>query len=137
MTELENLINSEEKSLKTKIKDYWNGCINPDNARLYGNFQERAALNITQFPKIQGSLLIRMGIIYPAVSYLVEQLGLPKNASTEIFGATINYHTWAAGYLAYVIEIQSGMSKYPIEYITKGVKKVKEYISNYKKHNIN
>lgn len=98
-----------------RVKEYVAGCLDSDNARLYGTFRERAALNITQFPKIQASLLIRMGLIYPLASYLIDKAGLPPDAKAEILGATINYHTWAAGYLAYVVEIQAGLSKYPIE----------------------
>ncbi len=128
---IENSMNQEDskKSLSEKFKGYFAGCINPDNARLYGNFQERASLNITQFPKIQGSLLIRMGLIYPIMSYLVQKAGLPADAKTEFLGVAVNYHTWAAGYLAYLTEIQTGMSKYPIELISKGISKAKTYLS--------
>jgi hypothetical protein len=128
---LENIVrdeNSQKCSLKTKVKRYLKGCINPDNARLYGNFQERLALNITQFPKIQGSLLIRMGLVYPIASYLVEKAGIPKDLHSDIFGMTLNYHTWVAGYLAYLGEIQAGLSKYPIELISTGIKKAKDLI---------
>jgi hypothetical protein len=120
------------ENLESKIeqaKDYLKGCVDPDNARLYGTFQERAALNITQFPKIQGSLLIRMGLVYPIMSYLVEKAGLPADAQTDFYGVAINYHTWIAGYLAYLVEIQAGMSKYPMELISKGINKVKTYFS--------
>jgi len=105
-------------------------CIDPGNARLYGSFDQRAALNITNFPKIQGSLLIRMGIVYPIISYAVEKIGLPKDASTEFLGIAINYHTWVAGYLAYLLEIQMGLSKYPIEWITKGFMKIRALLSS-------
>ncbi len=114
---------------KNNITEYWNGCINPKNAYLYGTFQERAALNITQFPKIQGSLLIRMGLIYPVASQFIEYTGIPKDAHNEILGMTINYHTWTAGYLAYLIEIQAGLSKYAIEEVTKGSKYMIKQIS--------
>ena len=116
-----------------QVKDYLKGCVDPDNARLYGTFQERAALNITQFPKIQGSLLIRMGLVYPIMSYLVEKAGLPADAQTDLYGVAINYHTWVAGYLAYLVEIQAGMSKYPMELISKGIDKIKTYFSNEEK----
>ena len=134
MDELETRLNEETSKTSSwdKVKGYLEGCINPDNAKLYGNFQERAALNITQFPKIQGSLLIRMGIVYPLMSYITEQIGVPKDCSTDIFGMTINYHTWIAGYLAYLTEIQLGLSKYPIEYATKYVKMMRGYFD--KKH---
>src|SRR3989338_7535678 len=118
-----------KKLLVGRCKEYFTGCINPDNARLYGTFQERAALNITQFPKIQGSLLIRMGLVYPLMSYLVEKAGLPTDAQTDLLGVAINYHTWVAGYLAYLTEIQLGMSKYPMDLISKGIKKTKTYFS--------
>jgi len=124
MNDLESKINAW-----SKVKEFAKGCINPDNARLYGNFQERAALNITQFPKIQGSLLIRMGLVYPIISYLVDRAGLPTDAKTDLFGVAINYHTWVAGYLAYLIEIQLGMSKYPMEFISKSIYKARSYFS--------
>lgn len=131
--DLEKILNEADpkqgKSRIEKWRDYLAGCINPENARLYGDFQERAALNITQFPKIQGSLLIRMGLVYPIMSYLVEQAGLPRDAQTDVFGIAINYHTWVAGYLAYLTEIQAGMSKYPMEFISNGMNKVKTYFS--------
>lgn len=76
----------------------------------------KPTLNITQFPKIQGSLLIRMGLVYPLMSYLVEKAGLPKDAQTEFADIAINYHTWVAGYCAYLTEIQLGLSKYPLEW---------------------
>lgn len=115
-------LDNKPKNTWQNIRDYLGGCIKPENARLYGTFQERAALNITQFHKIQGSLLIRMGIVYPFASYVVDRLGLPKDCSSDVFGMAINYHTWAAGYLAYLTEIQFGLSKYPIEFITKLVR---------------
>jgi len=111
------------------VKDYLRGCVDPANARLYGSFQERAALNVTQFPKIQGSLLIRMGMVYPIMSYLVEKAGMPKDCATDLWGMTINYHTWVAGYLAYLSEIQLGLSKYPIELVADGVKKARDYFA--------
>ena len=123
------LENQPKPGCLERVKWYLKGCFDPDNARLYGTFQERAALNTTQFHKIQGSLLIRMGIVYPLVSYAVEQAGLPKDCSTEIGGMAVNYHTWVAGYGAYLIEIQSGLSKYPMEGITKGINAVKEYFT--------
>ena len=129
MTTIEDKIQNNQTqkiNLSDKIKMYWNGCIDQNNAKLYGTFQERAALNITQFPKIQGSLLIRMGIVYPIASYIVENLGLPKESHSEILGMTINYHTWIAGYLAYLVEIQTGLSKYAIEGASKGISKLKE-----------
>ena len=115
--------NLEKKLFRKKTLAYLKNCINPDNSRLYGNFQQRLALNITQFPKIQGSLLIRMGIIYPLISEAIEKIGIPKDASTEIFNMGINYHTWPAGYGAYLTEIQLGLSKYVIESIGKLIKK--------------
>lgn len=118
-----------EKSYWELCKDYLKGCANPDNARLYGSFQERAALNITQFPKIQGSLLIRMGLVYPIMSYLVEKAGIPKDAASDFYGIAINYHTWLAGYLAYLTEIQLGMSKYPLEWTAKAVSALKNGVS--------
>src|SRR3989338_10916110 len=84
------------------LVQYLKGCADPENARLYGNFQERAAFNITQFPKIQGSLLIRMGLVYPIVSKFVEYAGIPTDSASDFCGVAINYHTWAAGYLAYL-----------------------------------
>lgn len=119
-----------------KIKDYIKGCLDPENARLYGTFQERASLNVTQFPKIQGSLLIRMGLVYPIMSYLIEQVGIPKDYATEILGAQINYHTWLAGYLAYLTEIQLGLSKYPIEWATKTASKIKNNSAKRKNRDI-
>ncbi|MCB9358739.1 hypothetical protein H6503_02315 [Candidatus Woesearchaeota archaeon] len=113
-------------SIDSKVKEYMKGCINSENARLYGTFQQRAALNITQFPKIQGSIFIRMGLVYPIVSSLVSNV-IPQDAQTEILGMGINYHTWVAGYLSYLVEIQAGLSKYPINLIEKGIKKVKDY----------
>jgi len=70
-----------------------------------------------------------MGMIYPLASYAVEALGLPKDSATEIAGMGINYHTWAAGYLAYLTEIQMGLSKYPIEFAANAFRKVKNYFS--------
>ena len=119
-----------KKKAPGRIGVFFRKCIDPDNARLYGSFDQRAALNITNFPKIQGSLLIRMGIVYPIISYAVEKIGLPKDASTEFLGIAINYHTWVAGYLAYLFEIQMGLSKYPIEWATKGFMKIKEHFSH-------
>ena len=132
---LETKIEQEEDklSIADRTKDYVAGCLDPKNARLYGNFQERAALNITQFPKIQGSLFLRMGLVYPIMSYLVDKTGLPADSKSEFLSIGINYHTWAAGYLAYLAEIQVGMSKYPIEIISKGIRKVKNYFSKEKK----
>lgn len=115
----------DEGSYWDRCKEYIGSCINPDNARLYGTFQERAALNITQFPKIQGSLLIRMGMVYPLMSYLTERIGISKDCSTDLWGMTINYHTWIAGYLAYLTEIQMGLSKYPLEFISNMFKKIR------------
>ena len=114
----------------SKMRIFFRKCLDPDNARLYGTFDQRAALNITQFPKIQGSLLIRMGIIYPIVSYAVEKIGVSKDASTEFLGIAINYHTWLAGYLAYLFEIQMGLSKYPVELMAKGIRKISAYFSS-------
>ena len=128
MTSLESKIGQESKWLK--VKNYAKGCIDAENAKLYGTFQQRAALNITQFPKIQGSLLIRMGLVYPIMSYLVSEAGLPVDAQTDLFGVAINYHTWIAGYLAYLVEIQAGMSKYPMELISKGVDKARIYLKD-------
>ena len=119
-----------KKMVTGRIGVFFRKCIDPDNARLYGSFDQRAALNITQFPKIQGSLLIRMGIVYPIISYVVEKIGVPKDATTEFFGIAINYHTWVAGYLAYLFEIQMGLSKYPIEWITKGLMKIRGHFSS-------
>ena len=119
-----------KKKAQGRIGVFFRKCIDPDNARLYGSFDQRAALNITSFPKIQGSLLIRMGIVYPIISYAVEKIGLPKDASTEFLGIAINYHTWVAGYLAYLLEIQLGLSKYPIEWMTKGFLKIKALLSS-------
>jgi hypothetical protein len=121
-------VNDKRKNLVNYIK----GCFDSKNARLYGTFQERAALNITNFPKIQGSLLIRMGLVYPIVSALVEQMGVPKDAQTHVLGLAVNYHTWVAGYLSYVVEIQAGLSKYPIEAIGYLARKAKKmmYSSN-------
>ena len=123
---------SQEGSKRSRwegVKDYLRGCVDPANARLYGSFQERAALNVTQFPKIQGSLLIRMGMVYPLMSYLVEKAGMPKDCATDLWGMTINYHTWVAGYLAYLSEIQLGLSKYPIELVADGIKRVQGYFA--------
>ena len=119
----------EQKTYWQHCVDYIRGCINPEKARLYGTFQERTALNITQFPKIQGSLLIRMGLVYPIMSYLVEKAGIPKDAHSDLYGLAINYHTWAAGYLAYLMEIQFGLSKYPIELVSTTVNKARNYFS--------
>lgn len=109
-------------------RNYISGCFNSENARLYGNFQERAALNITQFHKIQGSLLIRMGMVYPLISGLVDYAGLPPESKTEIHGIVINYHTWIAGYLAYLTEIQLGLSKYPIEFATNFFSRIEKMV---------
>ncbi len=109
-------------------KQYLKGCLDPNNARLYGTFQERAALNITQFHKIQGSLLIRMGMVYPIISYLVNYAGLPPETKNDLHGIIINYHTWIAGYLSYVVEIQLGLSKYPIEFAEKTLMLAKNYL---------
>ena len=70
-------------------------------------------------------------MVYPILSYLLEKIGVPKDASTEFFGVgiVINYHTWLAGYLAYLFEIQMGLSKYPIEWAAKGMRKIKEHFS--------
>lgn len=126
----------KESSLGRKYwsacKDYLSGCVNPENSRLYGNFQERAALNITQFPKIQGSLLIRMGLVYPVMSKLVEYMGVPKECADEIYGVAVNYHTWLAGYLAYLSEIQLGMSKYPMEWVSAGIDKVRKNLTEHR-----
>ena len=110
---------------KSSLINYIKGCFDPHKARLYGNFQERASLNITQFPKIQVSIIIRMGLVYPIVSLFVVKLGLPTNSQTKLFGLAINYHTWVAGYLAYLLEIQAGLSKYPVEFISRLIKRVK------------
>ena len=131
-----NLEKIVEKSISNKFKKYISECFNPENARLYGTFQERAALNITQFPKIQGSLLIRMGLVYPIITSLVSYLGIPEETKTEIHGITINYHTWIAGYLAYVTEIQLGLSKYPIEFLENSITKIKKYFESKNKLNI-
>ncbi|MBI4170650.1 MAG: hypothetical protein HY514_03070 [Candidatus Aenigmarchaeota archaeon] len=120
--------NKRKESWK-KMKKYLKGCVDPANARLYGTFQERAALNITQFPKIQGSLLIRMGLVYPLMSYLVKEMGVPQDAAYNFHGVAINYHTWLAGYLAYLAEIQLGMSKYPMELISKSAGSMKNYFA--------
>ncbi|MBU1201791.1 MAG: hypothetical protein KJ583_04540 [Nanoarchaeota archaeon] len=120
----------EEKDLDekpNKIKQYIKGCLDSDNSRLYGTFQQRAALNITQFPKIQGSMLIRMGIVYPIVSYLIQEAGLPTDAASD-FG--INYHTWVAGYASYFLEIQLGLSKHAIETAGKAVSYVKNLVKS-------
>ena len=136
MENLENKLKGENEGIEeaprkssNSIGEYLKGCVDPKNARLYGNFQERAALNLTQFPKIQGSLLIRMGMVYPLMSYLTEKMGIPQDASTDFLGMTLNYHTWIAGYLAYLAEIQAGLSKYPLEAIGKMGKKIKEYFT--------
>jgi hypothetical protein len=115
-------MNSENKS---NIISYLKGCLNPENGRLYGNFQQRAALNITQFPKIQFSIIIRMGFIYPIISSLITQMGLSADKKIILLGVIINYHTWVAGYLAYLIEIQLGLSKYPIEFIQKNINSIR------------
>ena len=125
MTTIDSIVKENDMG---RIKTYILGCINPASARLYGTFQERAALNITQFPKIQGSLLIRMGLVYPFVSYVVDQLGIPKDCQSEFHGVAINYHTWIAGYAAYVIEIQLGLSKYPFELMGKALQVTRDYI---------
>ena len=114
----------ENKSGLEKVKDYVKGCFDPSKARLYGNFQERAALNITQFHKIQGSLLIRMGVVYPILSNLVDQMGIPDDRYLGI-----KMHTYVAGFLAYLVEIQAGLSKYPMEFITSSVVKAKNYFT--------
>jgi hypothetical protein len=111
---------------RSRFRAFFSKCLDPDNARLYGSFDQRTSLNITQFPKIQGSLLIRMGIVYPMMSYLVEKIGIPKEATTELVGVAINWHTYVAGYLAYLFEIELGLSKYPIELIQRGIMKLKD-----------
>jgi hypothetical protein len=126
----QSLLGNKKKAAPGRMGQFFRKCLDPDNARLYGSFDQRAALNITQFPKIQGSLLIRMGMVYPLVSYAVEKLGVPKDASTEFLGVAINYHTWLAGYLAYLFEIQAGLSKYPIEWATNGFRKIKERLAS-------
>ena len=45
--------------------------------------------------------------------------GLDTDTSASIYLMKINIHTWVAGYLAYLFEIQLGLSKYPIEGLTK------------------
>jgi len=142
MEELENLVKSQnevedndggnyvKKSYGSRVMDYVKGFFRSDNARLYGDFQQRTALNVTQFPKIQGSLLIRMGLVYPIMSTLAEKAGLPKDYTVGLLGADINLHTWAAGYMAYLAEIEAGLSKYPVEWITKLARKVKGYFSS-------
>ena len=125
----QSLLGRKKKAAPGRMRVFFRKCLDSDNARLYGRFDQRAALNITQFPKIQGSLLIRMGVVYPIISYAVEKIGMPKDASTEFLGIAINYHTWLAGYLAYLFEIQLGLSKYPIEWITKGIRKIREHFS--------
>ncbi|MDO8642768.1 MAG: hypothetical protein Q7R76_04255 [Candidatus Woesearchaeota archaeon] len=120
----------KRSSLRERCKEYLRGFVDPANARLYGTFQERAALNITQFPNIQGSLLIRMGLVYPIISHFVERAGIPKDAHTDLYSIAINYHTWVAGYLAYLTEIQLGMSKYPIELASKTAGRIKNYVSS-------
>ena len=47
-------IKETAKEYVSNIKEYWNGCIDPKNTQLYGTFQQRAALNITQFPRFRG-----------------------------------------------------------------------------------
>ena len=106
----------------TEFVDYIKGCFKRNNGRLYGNFQQRAALNITEFPKIQFSIVIRMGLIYPIISSLISNYGLAETNTLDLFGIEINYHTWVAGYLAYLIEIQLGLSKYPTEFISRIIK---------------
>ncbi|MFA5930429.1 MAG: hypothetical protein WC861_06115 [Candidatus Micrarchaeia archaeon] len=124
-------VGADKAAAAGRMSQFFRKCLDPDNARLYGSFDQRAALNITQFPKIQGSLLIRMGMVYPIISYLLEKAGVPKDASTEFFGigVVINYHTWLAGYLAYLFEIQMGLSKYPIEWAAKGIRKIRAHFS--------
>jgi hypothetical protein len=126
----QNATGENKAAASGRMGQFFRKCLDPDNARLYGSFDQRAALNITQFPKIQGSLLIRMGIVYPIISYAVEKIGVPKGASTEFFGIAINYHTWLAGYLAYLFEIQMGLSKYPMEWAAKGIRKIRERFSS-------
>jgi len=71
-----------------------------------------------------------MGIVYPVISsYLIEKAGLPPDAGTQLLGADINYHTWLTGYLAYLCEIEAGLSKYPIEYVTKAGARLKRWIT--------
>ena len=122
--------NPKEMTYRERFRDYINGCLDPENQRVYGTFQERAAFNITQFPKIQGSLLIRMGLVYPIVSKFVEYAGIPTDSASDFCGVAINYHTWAAGYLAYLAEVQLGMSKYPIEFISSGMDSVRRRARN-------
>jgi hypothetical protein len=114
-----------------RTKDYLRGCVDSDNARLYGTFQERAALNTTQFLKIQGSMLVRMGIVYKLAEQVADAVGIPRDAATDLCGIVINYHTWAAGYLAYVTEVQLGLSKYPIEAVGRLASGLKRIISDY------
>ena len=115
----------QENHSKSKYSDYIRGCFKSENAQLYGTFQQRAALNTTQFPKIQGSLLIRMGLVYPLMSSLVEYCGIPKETQSDFGFMVINYHSWLAGYLAYVVEIQMGLSKYPLELAGNIIKKLR------------
>ncbi len=127
--DLESIVKQPQpKKVSQRLKEYLDGCVNPHNAKLYGTFQERAALNITEFPKIQGSLLIRMGFVYPLTSYLVEKIGIPKDLHSELGPIVINYHTYLAGYLAYLTEIQLGLSKYPIEFASAVVKRARNYL---------
>ena len=120
--------NQEMRTYLEMSRDYIRGCFDKEKSRVYGTLQERAAFNITQFPKVQGSLLNRMGLAYPILSQLVEYAGIPKDASSDFCGMTINYHTWAAGYLAYLAEVQIGMSKYPIEFVSKTMEAVKKCV---------
>lgn len=130
-TRLEGTKPSEKQTGKLeRAKDYVKGMFNRDNARLYGNFQQRTALNITELPKIHGSLLIRMGLVYPIMSSLLEYVGVPKDCHTDICGVSLNWHTYGAGYLAYLAEIEAGLSKYPIELVTRGAMKLKEKFRN-------
>ena len=124
-----DLLDGKWKNRREKISLFFRKCVEPENARLYGTFDQRTALNITQFPKIQGSLLIRMGMVYPLMSYVTKKLGLPADASSDLFGVAINYHTWIAGYLAYLVEIELGLSKYPIEWAAKMLVKAKNRLT--------
>jgi hypothetical protein len=80
---------SEKQNSKARLGIFFRKCIDSDNARLYGSFDQRAALNITQFLKIQLSMFIRMGAVYPITSYLVEKIGIPA-----IRGACSHFAGW-------------------------------------------
>ena len=95
----------------------------------YGTFQERTSFNTTKFPAIQLSMIVRMGLMYPIMSAIVEKMGLPKDSAMDYHGFGINFHTWTAGYFAYLSEIQLGLSKYPMEFIGKGIKKIRGIFS--------